>query len=188
MKIFDISRGIFSAPLYPGTESPVLRRLKDIGRGDEYNLSSLAFDLHTASHADAESHFLPDGRTIDLMPLQGYVGLCRVADMGLRVAADLPNARERKILLLKNSRPLSTGECREIIAKGYETLGCDSLSLAAPDDEKLIHTLLFSSGIAVIESLDLTDIEEGGYFLVAAPVKIEGAEAAPLRAVLIKFD
>jgi kynurenine formamidase len=38
-----------------------------------------------------------------------------------------------------------------------------------------------------VEGLRLKDIDEGEYLLFAAPLKIEGAEGAPARVVLVKM-
>ncbi|MEC7240187.1 MAG: arylformamidase, partial [Myxococcota bacterium] len=40
--------------------------------------------------------------------------------------------------------------------------------------------------MAILEGIVLDDIEEGIYTLAAFPLKLEGADASPVRAVLIQ--
>ena len=42
------------------------------------------------------------------------------------------------------------------------------------------------NGVALLENLDLSAVEPGIYYLIAAPLKIAGAEAAPVRALLLE--
>ena len=48
------------------------------------------------------------------------------------------------------------------------------------------HNSLLSKNIPILETINLTDVEEGEYFLVCAPLKILEVEGAPARAILIK--
>jgi arylformamidase len=48
------------------------------------------------------------------------------------------------------------------------------------------HRLLAAGGLAWLENLDLSQIAPGDYELVALPLKIVGAEASPVRAILIE--
>ena len=64
-------------------------------------------------------------------------------------------------------------------------LGVDCPSVDAFTSKTLeVHHALFDGGAFILENLDLTEIEAGEYELLAAPIKIEGADAAPVRAAL----
>jgi arylformamidase len=66
-------------------------------------------------------------------------------------------------------------------------LGVDLPSVDALDSKDLlIHHALARNQVVILESLNLRDVEEGTYDLVAAPLKIVGADAAPVRALLIR--
>ena len=78
MKIIDISRSLKTAPLYPGSEEVRAEKIMDMDKGDEYNLSLITADSHTGTHADAFSHYIKGGTTIDKMELDRYYGKCRV--------------------------------------------------------------------------------------------------------------
>jgi arylformamidase len=46
------------------------------------------------------------------------------------------------------------------------------------------HHALAGAGIAIVESLDLTDVAAGIYSFAALPLKIAGGDGAPARAIL----
>ena len=77
MEIFDITRVMQKAPRYPGTPPFSMQQVSTLEE-DGYNERELTFYSHVGTHADAQSHFLPDGRSIDEMPPERYVGPCRV--------------------------------------------------------------------------------------------------------------
>ncbi|MCD7787273.1 MAG: cyclase family protein, partial [Oscillospiraceae bacterium] len=78
MKIYDITRLLQDAPVYPGSKPPRMERLRDVERGDEYSITSVTADSHAGTHADAFSHYLAGGASIDQMPLEQFCGACRV--------------------------------------------------------------------------------------------------------------
>ncbi len=49
-----------------------------------------------------------------------------------------------------------------------------------------VHHAMIEAGFSWLENLDLTNAEEGIYFLSAAPLRLTELEASPVRAVLIK--
>ena len=60
------------------------------------------------------------------------------------------------------------------------------LDVEPPQSESYeTHKALLGQNIAVLEGLDLSDVANGEYFLIAPPLKIESAEASPVRAMLI---
>lgn len=189
MKIYDISRDILSAPLYPGTVPPVLKQLCGIGEESGYRLSEITADLHTGTHADAPSHCIPDGETVDKLDLNRFIGDAVVYDLLPNDISGLPPAESAKILLLKNSaaKPLTVDDCTRIIGQGYITVGVDTLTVGGGEDEYPAHYKLLSSGIGIIENICLDEVDEGSYFISALPVKIAGAEASFCRAVLVEF-
>ena len=79
MKIIDISQEVFSCQLYPGDPSPVMNRMMSIVEGDAYNLTGFSMCAHNGTHIDAPFHFLQNGRSVDQMGLEPYVGTCFVA-------------------------------------------------------------------------------------------------------------
>jgi arylformamidase len=68
---------------------------------------------------------------------------------------------------------------------GVRLLGLDVPSVDEIDSKSLQnHHALAAADIAIIESLDLSRASPGIYNLAALPLKIAGADGAPMRAIL----
>lgn len=189
MVIHDISSDLLRARLYPGTVPPLLTAVSDIGKGSQYKVSSLCADLHTGTHIDAPRHCIPDGKCIGELPLDRFLGKCIVVERnGHGTPLPAPD-NGTGIVLFKNCRefPLTETECRDIVAAGFVTVGCDDITIGAGEWEYAVHRTLLAAGIPVIEGLCLKGIAGGVYFLSALPVKIGTAEASFCRAVLVEL-
>lgn len=190
MILFDISCDILHSRLYPGTVPPMVSVLSEIDGTSLYKVSSLCADLHTGTHIDAPSHCIVGGKEISEIPLDRFWGRCRVVARNGVMASFPAVTDDVRILLFKNCRdfPLTETECRNIVDAGYFTVGCDDITVGAGDGEYAVHRVLLEAGIPVIEGVCLCGIAPGVYVLSALPVKIDGAEAAFCRAVLMAED
>lgn len=205
MKIYDISRSL-SADLaaWPG-DTPFHFELKwKIAGGASVNVGAISSSVHNGTHADAFYHFDERGAVIDRMPLDAYIGPAVVIDVAtpieLRIDAFQSAAADieatRRVLLKTNAwgdssrfpdsiPTLGAEAIAWLAARGVRLLGVDVPSVDAIDSKDLPnHHALASAHIAIIESLDLSQVTGGVYFLAAAPVKIRDGDAAPVRAVL----
>jgi arylformamidase len=162
---------------------------------------------HTGTHIDAPLHYVPGGLTIDAMPLDAAVGEARVIGVPGEVIdaeaihAIKPQRGERILFRTSNSERCWCGACfrkqyvsvtpdgaRALIEAGVQTVGVDYLSVGpygADGDET--HTILLGAGVWIIEGLNLAGVEPGRYELVCLPLKIEGGDGAPARAMLRKL-
>jgi arylformamidase len=194
MRLYDITRELTTAKLYPGTPPVELKRECSIAQGAEYNLCSIKSSLHAATHCDAPLHFIDGAADIASMPLICYIGRCYVleATKGALTAdffrEKLPCGAIRLLLKSGGDAYLSPEAAAYLAERGVVTVGTDALSVSHPDDEAAAHIPLMRAGIAVIETLDLSGIPEGFYTLFAPPVKIAGAEGAFCRAVLMEEE
>lgn len=189
--------------VYPG-DVPYRREVSHrLSRGDTVELSSIASTLHLGAHADAPSHFLPDGASIDRLPLAPYCGPCQVVEVpaarGLRLRpAHLGNEIVAPRVLLKTGSAADperfdpqyaslTAELADFLGRcGVVLVGIDTPSVDPSDDEHMeAHRALARHGIANLEGLVLAHVPAGLYTLVALPLRLEGAEASPVRAVLL---
>jgi arylformamidase len=76
-----------------------------------------------------------------------------------------------------------------LVQKKIKALGIDYLSVEAfRSPGHRVHHMLLGEGIILVEGLDLSNADEGEYFITFFPLKIKGVEASPVRAVLMKFD
>ena len=189
MRIYDITRTLQEAPVYPGSPAPqFLRQPGAPGTPDQFVLTA---DAHAGTHADAFSHFLPGDRSIDAMPLELYCGPIRVltvpGDRLIRMD-DLRgkfSGAERIALRSGGSAYLCEEAAEYIAACGVKAVVTDALSVAPPDNEAMVHSILMRAGVAIIENTVLDAVADGDYLLFAFPVKLGGADGAPVRAVLV---
>ncbi len=192
MKIYDISADILTAAVYPGDPEPRLDRAAEIGQGSECNLSALYCCVHNGTHIDAPLHFLPDGETIDNMPLEAFLGDCRVISVPAgaitaeKVRELLPENEQRIIIKGGGEAYFDPDGAAEAAKRGYLLIGIDALSFGVHGIQTPVHRALLGAGTALLEGLVLKDVPDGAYFLSALPLKIGGAEAAPVRAALCK--
>lgn len=191
MKIYDISQELFSGKVYPGDPVPERKTLFATANGDLYNLTALSMCAHNATHIDAPFHFFGDGKTVEQMALDTFVGECYVA----RHDADVTAADASAILHKANGIPrillagqaTVTAEAAEVFASsGICLLGNESQTVGPEDAPMQVHKILLSKNIALLEGVVLTGIAEGKYFLSAAPLCLAGADGAPCRAYLIE--
>ncbi len=205
MQIYDISTPIMpSMPVYKGKEEkrPELRVVSDFNTGTVYE-SKLHMNLHTGSHIDRSLHMIPEGTTVETLHLSQVVTPCRVLDLTkVREKITMEDLAGKEIpdgsfLLLKTRNSFEDILEKEFVyldktgaeyLKGHRVIGVgiDSLGIERNQPEHETHIQLFEIGAVILEGLCLKDIEEGEYLLSAAPIMIRGAEAAPVRAYLIK--
>lgn len=167
---------------------PFAGSLCRLGFGDVCNTSSLHACLHNGTHMDAPRHFVPDGTDAAHVPLDACIGECSVVNfdgllLGAQAEALLPGLRSR--VLFKGKMELSPSAAFVLADSGLRLLGVEGQSVAPAECTVAVHRQLLSSGMVLLEGLDLSGVEEGIYFLMAAPLKIDGADGSPVRAHLV---
>jgi arylformamidase len=200
-----------SVPLYPGMAhwpgDPEFQSslAKNLDQGDVCNLTRVNTSVHIGTHMDAPRHFIPGGLGMDKMPLDAVIGPCRVVEIrdkeAIRPAELLPLALrrgERILFKTRNStRAWKTKEfCKDfvyiskeaaavLVKRGVRTVGVDYLSIGGFfKDGVETHRILLGAKVWVIEGLNLSRVKPGRYELVCLPVKLQGADGAPARAIL----
>lgn len=194
MKIYDISRRLQDAPVYPGDTPAVIQRVCDMAEGSRFNSSRITAGSHLGTHADAFSHFLPDGASADEMPLENYCGRCRVLRVCVEELIRVDDLKGRfggveRIALCTGGNAWLCEQAASYIAQcGVKLLVTDAMSVAPEDNEETVHKLLMCGGVAIVENADLSEVPEGDYLIFAFPVKLGGCDGAPVRAVLLQAD
>ncbi len=191
MILHDISRELFGAPVYPGDPAPSLTAITRMEWGDVCNTSALSACLHNATHLDAPRHFVPDGTDIASLPLEQSVGPCSVVAfdgvlLGAQAEELLPRLHKR--VLFKGEMEISPSAAFVLSDAGLALVGVEAQSVAAPECTAAVHRQLLGRGVALLEGLDLSGVKPGDYFLFAAPLKVAGADGAPVRAVLVERE
>ena len=192
MKLIDISQEILSCRVYPGDPVPQVQRLSDMAQGEVYNLSTFSMCAHNGTHIDAPRHFLPEGKTVEQLPLDAFVGECYLARHDGAVTADTAAEILRKAAgiprILIAGEAVVSAEAARIFAEGQILLiGNESQSVGPVDAPMEVHKILLERGIVLLEGIVLRDLPEGRYFLSAAPLNIAGCEGSPCRAYLIEY-
>lgn len=178
--MIDITRGVMTAKRYPGDPAPELRS----EWVEDYLLSTLSFCVHTGTHVDAPLHYLPDGQSADQLNVESLSGRCLLVEKEPN-DSELTLMKRRKIeILLLKSGSVTLELLSRLQKLGLKVVGNDLLSIAPPEEEREIHEALFRRGILPLECLNLDRVSPGLYNLLALPMLIEGAEAAPVRAFL----
>jgi arylformamidase len=210
LRICDVSRPVRAGiPVWPGDTAYDFRLVARIRDGASVNVGAITMSVHTGAHADAPFHFDDRGADAASVDLSKYLGLCVVARVRPRKGGvrpeDLPPGTEAKLrraprLLLRTyeKRPHAfdesmshlTPELADFLAdRGVVLVGLDTDSMDAFDSKDLpSHHRLSARGVAILEGLDLSAIEPGIYGLVALPLRLEGADGSPVRAVLVDAE
>ena len=195
MKIHDISQEVFGCQVYPGDPAPEKQILNSMEEGDSYNLSAFSMCAHNGTHIDAPFHFIRDGKTVDSIDLDAFVGMAYVAEHQGIVSGDdaaqiLKKAKEQdpnaaKRILIKGNAEVSPEAAKVFASSDILLLGNESQTVGPEDAPMEVHLILLGAGVILLEGVRLKDVSEGVYLLNAAPLNLSGADGSPCRAVLI---
>ncbi len=190
MKIYDISQEVFSCAVFPGDPKPEKKTMLSTAKGDICNLTALSMCAHNGTHVDAPFHFLGDGRTVDQMGLDPFVGDCYVArHQGDVTAADakriLTEAEGAERILIAGPATVIAEAAEVFAGSGIKLLGNESQTVGPENAPMQVHLILLGKGIVLLEGVVLTNVPQGRYFLSAAPLNLAGADGAPCRAFLV---
>ena len=198
MKIYDISQEVFSCQVYPDDPIPQKKVLKSIENGEEYNLTAFEMCAHNGTHIDAPFHFIKEGKTVDQIPLNAFVGMAYVAEHhGVLTGADAieilekakkQNLESAKRILLKGDVEVSLDAAKVFANADILLLGNEPQTIGPQNAPMAVHLALLGANVVLLEGIRLSEVLEGVYFLSAAPLNLSGADGAPCRAVLISID
>jgi arylformamidase len=198
MKIYDISQEVFGCEVYPDDPAPVGELLFSMKAGDPYNLTAFRMCAHNGTHVDAPFHFIRNGRTVDRLSPEVFVGMAFVAEHhGVVTDADAaailekatrqsPEAKKR--ILIKGDAEVSLEAARVFAASDILLLGNESQTVGPQNAPMAVHLALLGADVALLEGIRLSEVSEGVYLLSAAPLHLSGADGAPCRAVLIALE
>ena len=205
MAIYDISVEISALmPIWPN-DPPFSR---DENKISTITVSTANFGLHTGTHIDAPYHFIPGGKTIDQYPPDRFLGTCCVVEITnqsitLHDLKKLNLTGVKRIIFKTANSSLQLQESSffadfvaldpeaadYIVKIGIELVGIDYLSIQSYHaEDNYVHETLLKNDVLILEGLNLLMVPEGNYQLVACPLRIKGAEASPVRALLISSE
>ncbi|GAA4563763.1 cyclase family protein [Planotetraspora kaengkrachanensis] len=208
--IVDLSVPITTGmPVYPGDPEVELRPALTV-TGEGVNVLEVHLGSQSGTHVDAPYHIDDSLPRLDDLPLERFLGEAEIVDVrGLRPRAPItpdlvaPHLRPGTILLIATGwasmwgsedylrHPWLTAETAELIVEsGIRTVGIDALSVdPTPAEDLPAHRALCGAHAVIAEnlrSLDLlVDAQADGRPIEVSllPLRLEGADGAPVRAV-----
>lgn len=210
MQVIDLSHPITTGmPVYPGATSPLLTTISTVATHG-YRERRITLYSHTGTHVDAPAHMLAGARTLDAMDIQQFVGPSCVVDvstrnkpllecMDLEPVSDII-ARSEFVLLRTDhaqwwgmesyfeSYPALSAQAAEWLTKfRLKGFGVDAISVDRADSKNFpVHKILLASDMILIENLtQLHLLPTTGWVFSCLPLKLEGADGSPVRAVAL---
>ena len=204
MELIDISPPLrVGMGVFPGDAAYQVSQTFTIGPGCPVNVGSIAMSTHCGAHADAPLHYDARGASIDKLELGDFIGPARVVDARgagplcrfEEIASALDGAPPRLLFRLMDRldpmlwptgfRALAAEAVEQMAARGTRLIGVDVPSVDPETSKDLpSHMACNRHDIRIVENLMLADVAPGDYELIALPLKLQGLDAAPLRAVL----
>ena len=201
-KLHDISVPIHTGMhVYDGNPGFRLELVSSIAAGATANVSRLDLGVHNGTHVDAPLHFIDGDVGTEALELETLIGPAYVAD-ATAVSGDLdaealgsvefPSDVTRALFKTSNSQLWSrdsftrdfvrlTGSgARFLIERGVRLVGIDYLSIGDAE----AHQELLGARVIALEGLDLREVDPGAYELICLPLRLEGSDGAPARAIL----
>lgn len=206
MKIHDITRTVSpQIVIWPGDQQYQPIWTTTISENGVVNVGAITMSTHTGTHADAPHHYAEHGIDVSEQPLENYIGPALVMEIENSEIIEIAHVEHldfnnvKRILFKTKSSRLSDSEwIDDIVWLGTETaeylgkhgvrlVGMDGPSVDRVDSKELpTHQMLMKYNISNLENLALRNIAPGMYELVALPLKLEGLDASPVRAILIE--
>ena len=198
MKIYDISQEVFSCQVYPGDPMPKKKVLKSMENGEVYNLTTFNMCAHNGTHIDSPRHFIKDGKAVDEICLDAFVGMAYVAEHYGVVTGDdaeeiikkakAQNPESAKRILIKGDIEVSLEAAKVFASSNILLIGNEPQTVGPQNAPMAVHLVLLGADVVLLEGICLSEVSEGVYFLNAAPLNLSGADGSPCRAVLIDAE
>jgi len=202
MKMYDVTGTIYEG-MTVYKDVPEKQPKFDTVTNGYVTETRLDLGVHTGTHIDAPLHMVVDGDTFETISMEDLVGQSKVLDLtdvenGIS-KTDLEKFEIEKndFILLKTKNSYEDAfnfdfiylarDAAEYLAEiGIRGVGIDTLGIERSQEGHPTHKTLFGNEIIIIEGLRLKEVEQGDYFMVAAPLKLTGTDASPARVLLFE--
>ena len=213
MRIIDISVPTDArTTVFPGDPSPAIHWPSwTHEKGNPANVGSFNGGLHHGTHVDAPWHFIRDGKKMQQIPLERWIGFADIIDLtgepkcisaASLEAAKIPQDATRLLFKTRNGQrdywraswnpdfiyleQSAAAWCRD---HGIQLVGLDYLTIDPPSEPTFpSHLILLGSEITILENIVLRHVPAGRYTLHAAPVNLQDVDGAWCRAYLTTQD
>lgn len=202
-QLWDISPALQQGiPVWPGDSAYSAETTWQIADGCPVKVSKITMSTHTGAHCDAPSHYDANGKAIDEVALDTYIGTCRVIHcIGVaqvlpeHIRAFLTDIPARVLLRTYQQAPqmqwdenfpsVAVDTITLLAQHGVKLIGIDSPSLDPQESKTLdAHLHMKAHQMAILEGIVLDEVAAGDYELICLPLKLKGLDASPVRAVL----
>jgi arylformamidase len=204
MRIHDISQSVSEdIAVWPGDTPFAQEWVMRIQDGMSCNVSTITMSVHCGTHTDAPYHFVESAPKMADVPLEPYIGPCRVVHITPEgsppriPASAFDDVQPGERILFRTCEgldpntfdedfcSLGPSAARAAVERGIQLIGLDTPSMDEFTSKTMeSHKLLLNGGVSILENLDLREIPEGRYELIALPLKLAGCDSSPVRAVL----
>ncbi len=200
MEVIDLSYTITNnMPVFPNDKGVLIEQLKFLDK-DYYNQFYVQLGMHSGTHIDIPMHLIKDYRTIDVLPIENFIGNGVLLDV--RGESIIKYKLEYDKLILKDDIVLLLTDFADLYnepKKYYEDYPvidnelCDFfidrkikiLGMDTPSPDKIpftIHKKLLENNIFMLENLtNLKSLININFEIFAVPLKIN-IEASVVRA------
>jgi arylformamidase len=209
MRTYDITLTITEDLVVWPEDPPVeIYQADSIADGSLANVSRIHMGVHTGTHVDAPYHFIDDGKTVESLDISLLTGRAYVLHLPEEINlitkelienSNIPPRTKRVLFRTRNSKRWEDGDntfdpnyvslddeaAALLIQRGVKLVGVDYLSVAPFEDVAPTHNVLLESGVIIVEGLNLSEVAQGRYTLYCLPLKIDGVDGAPARAILV---
>jgi arylformamidase len=208
-KLYDITVTLGTESIdYPNGTLYTKEWIQTIEDGGMYDISKLTMSAHSGTHIDAPSHFIHRAKSIDQYTIENFILPARVVEIedkesiGALELAKVDVAPGHALLFKTHNS--ASGLCRNgvfserfvyltteaadfCVTKKVSLLGIDYITIERYGDDTFpVHRKILGNNILILEGIDLKAVPPGKYTLFCLPLKIEGCEASPVRAVLLQ--
>ena len=193
--IYDITQPLVECTVFPGDPKPEKKIMMKIADGDICNLTAFSMCAHNGTHVDAPYHFINEGKGIDQVALEKFIGLAYVE------AHEGDVTKEDAIAMLERAKKTKEGAQKKILIKGKATVtleaakvfaaanvdlvGNESQTVGPEDGPMAVHLELLGKEVVLLEGIRLEKVPDGVYMLNCAPLNMTDTDGAPCRAVLM---
>ncbi|GIO06461.1 cyclase [Brevibacillus reuszeri] len=202
MKMYDVTGAIFEGMTVYKNKPEKQPSFKTVTNG-YVTESRIELDVHTGTHVDAPLHMVTNGETMESIPLDKLVGMCKVLDLThleeriTRTDLEKLELQKNDFILFKTKNSfeerfsftfvyLAEDGADYLVQLGVRGIGTDALGIERSQEDHPTHKKLFAGNVIVMEGLRLQEVPQGEYFMVAAPLKLIGTDAAPARVLLFE--
>ena len=203
-RIWDISAPVHAgSPVFPGDTHYSQEWNATISPNCPVNVATITLSPHVGTHGDAPLHYDPEGAAIGNVPLEHYIGPCRVIHaigcgpliLWEHIEHAMQDVPERVLVRTYEKMPVDRWDdqltayapetIERLAALGVMLIGIDTASIdPAPSKTLDAHQVIRRNQMRVLENLVLDEVAAGDYELIALPLKLTTSDASPVRAVL----